>query len=75
MRAAKYYDPKDDDELLGEGFVRVADAARLMRISKAAVYGLMNAGKLAYHKFGRSRRISKKDLREYVERCAVGSAQ
>jgi excisionase family DNA binding protein len=56
----------------GGGFVTVPEAAQFLRLSRAKVYALMDAGDLAYAKFGRSRRIPRRTLEEYVTRCMVG---
>jgi excisionase family DNA binding protein len=59
---------------LGGGFVTVPEAAHLLRLSRAKVYSLMDAGELAYAKFGKARRIPREALEAYVRRCLVGGA-
>jgi excisionase family DNA binding protein len=49
------------------GFVEVAEAAEFLCISRAKLYQLMDAGELAYCKFGRARRIPKRALYEYAQ--------
>lgn len=59
-------------DLVDDGFEDVAYAAGFLSLSRAKVYQLMEAGELAYAKFGRSRRIPKRALREYAARCMTG---
>ena len=40
-----------------EGFASVLEAGEFLRLSRAKVYGLMDAGELMYAKFGKARRI------------------
>ena len=54
-------------------YVRVNDAARLLCISRSAVYALMAQGEIAYARFGRSRRVPKAALEEFQKRCLVGT--
>ena len=54
-----------------EGFIPVAEAARFLGLSRAKLYQMMDAQELSYAKFGRSRRIPRRALREYAERCLV----
>jgi excisionase family DNA binding protein len=58
--------------VLDGGFVTVPEAAQLLRLSRAKVYSLMDAGELRYAKFGRSRRIPREALEAYVRECLVG---
>lgn len=51
-----------DDQLL----YTPAEAARKLRYGRSTVYELMAAGLLKYTKRGRSRRIRRSDLVEYV---------
>jgi excisionase family DNA binding protein len=53
------------------GLLKVPEACQVLRLSHAKVYQLMDAGELAYARFGRSRRISRRALAEYVARCTV----
>jgi excisionase family DNA binding protein len=50
-----------------EGFVDVAGAAEFLRLSRAKVYLLMDAGELRYAKFGKSRRIPWAALKQFAE--------
>lgn len=45
-----------------------ADAAKLLGISRAKLYELLDSGEVPSVKIGRSRRISHRALVEYVER-------
>ena len=58
--------------LVEDGFVSVAEAATFLGLSRATVYELMGSGKLAHAKFGRSRRIPRRALREFAQSCLVG---
>jgi excisionase family DNA binding protein len=55
----------------GEGLVTVPAAARFLQLSRAKVYTMMDEGELPFHKFGRSRRISRRALAELVEKSLV----
>jgi excisionase family DNA binding protein len=55
-----------------EGFADVAEAAEFLSMSRSTVYKLMDAGQLAYAKFGKSRRIPRRALREFGERSMIG---
>ena len=46
----------------------VIGAAEYLAISRAAVYNLLRAGELRSVRIGRSRRVSLRDLRQFVER-------
>jgi excisionase family DNA binding protein len=52
-------------------FLKVGEAHRLLSISRSAFYGLMDAGKIEYIKIGRSRRISRAALEEFVRKNTV----
>jgi excisionase family DNA binding protein len=52
-----------------EGLVSVNDAAKLTGLSRATIYRLMDHGELAWAKLGGARRIPRKSIREYVQRC------
>lgn len=60
-------------DLIADGFVEVVDAAKFLGVSRSKVYTLMDSAELVYAKFGRSRRIPKRALLEYAERCLVGA--
>lgn len=57
----------DEEPLL----LRVADAARLLSLSRSKVYKLMADGTLPSITIGRSRRILPEDLQRYVVDCAA----
>ena len=57
--------------VIEDGFVKVPEAARFLNLSRAKVYLLMDAGELAYAKFGRSRRIPRRALMQYASHCLV----
>jgi excisionase family DNA binding protein len=57
------------EKMVVEGFCNVAEAGTFLSISRAKVYLLMDAGDLAYAKFGRSRRIPRRALHVYAAGC------
>jgi excisionase family DNA binding protein len=59
-------------DLTSDGFADVQDAAEFLSMSRSSVYKLMEAGHLKYAKFGKSRRIPWRSLRDFAERCLVG---
>jgi excisionase family DNA binding protein len=59
------------ENVVTEGFATVPEGAKLLRLSRATMYGVMDAGDLAYAKFGRSRRIPWRAIREFAERGMV----
>ena len=50
----------------------IPEAAKLLGLSRATVYNLMDKGDLPYVKLGRSRRIRRTDLEEALERHKYG---
>jgi excisionase family DNA binding protein len=63
------------DDPIGEGFVTVTEAARYLRLCRAKLYQIMDAGDLPYAKFGKARRIPRRALAEFAERCIVGNRE
>jgi excisionase family DNA binding protein len=63
----------EPEELVDGGFVSVGEAAEFLRLSRATVYLLMDRGQLRYAKFGKSRRIPRKALMDYAQRCLVSA--
>ena len=55
----------------GGQLVRIAEAVRLLSISRSKLYKLMSTGELAYVKLGRSRRLAVDDLRRLIARNRV----
>jgi excisionase family DNA binding protein len=51
---------------------RVSDVARRLSISRSSLYQLMDSGKLAHVKLGRSRRIKWSDVLAFVDANTVG---
>lgn len=67
--------PTESDESAGR-LLKIAEVAAALRLSKAAVYELLNAGRLRYARLPGSgkrctRRIRTSDLAEFVERSMV----
>jgi excisionase family DNA binding protein len=60
-----------NDPVLGDGFLTVPAAARYLQLSRAKIYMMMDAGELAFCKFGKSRRIPRRSLAELVSKCLV----
>jgi excisionase family DNA binding protein len=54
-----------------QGFATVMEAAEFLGLSRAKLYLIMDSGQLAYAKFGKSRRIPRRGLRAYAEKCMV----
>lgn len=52
--------------------VKVEEAQRLLSLSRAAVYKLMDDGQLSWVKIGRARRIPLSAIRALIERNTVG---
>jgi excisionase family DNA binding protein len=55
-----------NNPILDDGFERVADAARFLGVSRSLIYKLLNAGVLPSAKFGNSRRIPIRAVREWA---------
>jgi excisionase family DNA binding protein len=53
------------------GFVTVAQAARFLNLSRAKLYQMMDAGDIAYAKFGKSRRIPRQALLRFAAQSTV----
>jgi excisionase family DNA binding protein len=60
-------------EMVADGFANLFEASMYLRISRSAIYILMNAGELPFAKFGKSRRIPWEALRDYGARSMVGA--
>jgi excisionase family DNA binding protein len=60
-----------EPERLTKGLAKTEDAQRFLNISRAKLYGLMEAGELAYVKLGKSRRIRWEDLEDLIARNRV----
>jgi excisionase family DNA binding protein len=55
-----------------EGLLTVTNAAKLLSLSRATLYQLMDSGQLSYVKIGGSRRIKKAEVLALIGRCEVG---
>ncbi len=49
----------------------VSEASKMLSISRSRLYELINSGEIQSVKFGRSRRITEEQLREFLRRCEV----
>jgi len=55
-------------DLTDPKFLTVAEVAAMMRVSKMTVYRLVHSGELAAVRVGRSFRVKKEDVDEYLRR-------
>ena len=55
-----------NNPILDDGFERVTDAALYLGVSRSLIYKLLNAGVLPSAKFGKSRRIPIRAVREWA---------
>ncbi len=55
-----------NDVLVADGFAEVEQAQEYLRLSRSTIYAMMEAGELAYARFGRRRRIPWHTLRQYA---------
>jgi excisionase family DNA binding protein len=53
--------------------LKVVEVSRQLSLSRSAVYGLMDAGSLAYVKLGKSRRIPAESLKRLIAANTIGS--
>ena len=53
-------------ELLADGCITVLEAAKFSGLGKTTLYELMDAGRLAYVRVGRARRIPKRELVRFL---------
>jgi len=53
-------------ELLADGCITVLEAAKFSGLGKSTLYELMDAGRLAYVRVGRARRIPKRELVRFL---------
>lgn len=58
--------------LSSDGMATATDVAQFLRLARSTVYELMDRGELAYVKFGRSRRIPIKALRQLLDKNSIG---
>jgi excisionase family DNA binding protein len=61
----------ETDPVLGDGFMSVAEAAQFLRLSRAKLYLLMDAGQISFARFGRARRVPKRAIMEFARSCLV----
>jgi excisionase family DNA binding protein len=57
-----------------DGFVSVSEAAAFLGLCRATIYSLCDRGELLYAKFGRSRRVPRRSLIAYAERCLTSTS-
>jgi excisionase family DNA binding protein len=59
------------EELVSDGLLKIADAARFTGLSVSKLYALMATGELAFTRIGRARRIPKLGLIRLAARNLV----
>jgi excisionase family DNA binding protein len=59
------------NQMIEDGFATVPEAAHYLRLSRAKIYLLMDDGSLKYAKFGRSRRIPWRAVKEFAAASLV----
>lgn len=57
----------EDETLFKDGFLTVPQVAKYLSIGKTLVYSLMDRGELKYCKFGKARRIPKKEVVQFAK--------
>jgi excisionase family DNA binding protein len=63
---------QQENGLVADGLVSVAEACKFLGLSRATLYVLMDKGELAYCKIGGSRRIPRRALTGLAEKSLVG---
>jgi excisionase family DNA binding protein len=63
----------EETDVLDDGFLTVGEVAEVLRLSRAKIYGMMDAGELPFAKFGKSRRVPRRAVRELAERSMVAA--
>lgn len=53
-------------ELLADGLITVGEAVKFSGLGKTTIYSLMDAGRLAYVRVGRARRIPRRELIRFL---------
>jgi excisionase family DNA binding protein len=59
-------------DVLADGLLTVADAAKFLAVGRSTVYAAMETGQLPYCKLGRARRIPKRALLAFVQANLTG---
>ena len=57
---------------MSEEYIKVSDVARILRISRGVAYRMVQTGEIPSYRFGRSYRIARADLEEWIARQRVG---
>jgi excisionase family DNA binding protein len=55
--------------VLDDGFMSVPECADFLRVSRSSIYLMMEQGKLAFAKFGKSRRVPRRSLMQLAQEC------
>jgi len=61
-----------DNKVTLNGLLNAAEVARVLNISKALAYRLMQSGNIPTVRFNRTVRVREPDLNEYIQRCWSG---
>jgi excisionase family DNA binding protein len=61
-------------DLIDEGFATVNEAAQYLKMGRSWLYSQMDAGCLAYARFGRARRIRWADIKQLGRDAMVGAS-
>ena len=61
------------EDVIGEGFMDVREAAAFLGLSRAKLYQLMDTQQIPYARFGRARRLPRKGLAAFARSCLVGA--
>jgi excisionase family DNA binding protein len=59
------------DPVVDDGFASIEEGCKYLRVCRATLYGLMESGAVSYAKFGKSRRIPWRALKDYAARSLV----
>lgn len=54
------------ESLIDDGLITVADACKLLAVSRSHLYNVMDKGELIYVKIGKSRRLPRRALEAFM---------
>jgi excisionase family DNA binding protein len=63
---------KRDTTIVEDGLETIEGARQFLRLSRSAIYQLMESGELPFVKLGKARRIPRKALVDLANRCLCG---
>ncbi len=73
MATATKNKPVTPNPMIADGLATLDEASKFLRISRAKLYGLMDAGELRYCKIGKCRRIPWSEVRRCAAEALVGA--